>query len=185
IIDESNLVDNLESPSISLDGYEKYLDQTFLPYVRKIVQASSNAVKEKEQGERFEDFCAYLGKSLQDVPIPDESLKKCVRKNVTARYERNPCIHVILPDLLKLIEDRLKPAIVSFNQSKLRKSIGHYDGTSVDHTAIFEGVQRRCVKIPRSIINDDVLQLIDRGKGHSTPRTSVAHKKALYEPTLE
>jgi hypothetical protein len=22
-------------------------------------------------------------------------------------------------------------------------------------------------------------------KGHSTPRTSVAHKKALYEPTLE
>ena len=24
-----------------------------------------------------------------------------------------------------------------------------------------------------------------RLKGHSTPRTSVAHKKALYEPTLE
>ena len=31
----------------------------------------------------------------------------------------------------------------------------------------------------------NVLSLTIKLKGHSTPRTSVAHKKALYEPTLE
>jgi hypothetical protein len=53
--------------------YETYLDEVFLPYVRKVMGKYSNRVKEQASG--FHDFLSCLGKSLQTEPCPDEVIK--------------------------------------------------------------------------------------------------------------
>ena len=72
-------------------------------------------------------------------------------------------MHMILPDVLAIVKNRMGDTPASFNLRKLRKSIENCEGTSVDHSGFFEGVQRRCVKIPRSMLDEDLLELIDKG----------------------
>ena len=69
-------------------------------------------------------------------------------------------VHLILPEVMEFIKEKTGK---HFNLKKLRKSIEDWDGTSVDHSSVFNGKQRRCVKIPRSILEKELIQLIDRG----------------------
>lgn len=63
--------------------------------------------------------------------------------------------------MLKVIKDTLGQASASFNQTKLRKSINQLEGSSTEHSGLFNGVQRRCVKIPRKFVPAEVLTQID------------------------
>ena len=60
-------------------------------------------------------------------------------------------VHLILPDVMEFVKEKTKK---HFNLKKLR------EGTSVDHSSIFNGKQCHCVKISRSILEEE---LIDRG----------------------
>jgi hypothetical protein len=62
--------DENNTNSISVEGYEKYLEENFIPYVGRIIIQGSNAVKEKTSG--FDEFMTCLGKSLQNVTATDE-----------------------------------------------------------------------------------------------------------------
>ena len=69
-------------------------------------------------------------------------------------------VHLILPEVMEFVKQKTGK---HFNLKKLRKSIEDCEGTSVDHSSIFNGKQHRCVKIPRSILERELIQLIDRG----------------------
>lgn len=85
-----------------------------------------------------------------------------MKNDVQTRADKHSCLHVILPELLTFIKQELGPQ-GSLNITKLRKAISEMEGTSVDHSGAFGGTQRRCVKIPREKMPNDVLQLIDNG----------------------
>ena len=91
-------------------------------------------------------------------------MQKCIRPCVqTATKEDEHALHLILPEVLEIIKKRTDQH-TSFNLTKLRRSIsGYSEGTSVDHSGVFGGTQRRCIKIPRSIVDKDLLDLIDKG----------------------
>lgn len=78
------------------------------------------------------------------------------------------CLYVILPEVMQLIKERIGPVEGSFSLSKLRKEISQLSGASIGHSATFEGVQRRCVKIPRNLVPKDVLSAIDAGDPFSS-----------------
>ena len=69
---------------------------------------------------------------------------------------------MVLPDVLAILKNRSDNP-TSFHLRKLRKSLEDHDGTSVDHSGFFYGVQRHCVKIPRRILDKELLELIDKG----------------------
>ena len=59
---------------LSNEEYEKYLIDTFIPYVRRILPKRTNALKDNEPG--LESFMAILGKGLKDTSIQHEIRKK-------------------------------------------------------------------------------------------------------------
>ena len=67
---------------------------------------------------------------------------------------------MILPEVLALLKTQVDK---SFDLHKLRKSIIEKDGASVDHSGVFDGAQRKCVKIPRRYVDINVVKLIDKG----------------------
>ena len=69
---------------------------------------------------------------------------------------------MVLPDVLAILKKRSNNP-TSFHLRKLRKSLEDKDGSSVDHSGFFDGVQRRCIKIPRRILDKELLELIDKG----------------------
>lgn len=84
-----------------------------------------------------------------------------MKNNVSTRHHGN-VMHIILPKLLAVMKRSVGPE-ASFNLTKLRKAISEQEGASVDHSSCFDGAQRKCVKIPRDIVDDDVIALIDKG----------------------
>ncbi|CAB3999359.1 Hypothetical predicted protein [Paramuricea clavata] len=167
IIDDYNIGDlGTAAPSISLKCFEEYIEQTFLLYVRKVIPPSS-AVNTQEKLHEVTEFFECLQEILQNTTGPDEvDLQKCIRPCVqTATKEDEYALHLILPEVLEIIKKRTDKH-TSFNLTKLRRSIsGYSDGTSVDHSGVFGGAQRRCIKIPRSIVDKDLLDLIDKACG--------------------
>jgi hypothetical protein len=107
-----------------------------------------------------------------------QELQKCVRPYVLTATKDGYAMHMILPDVLAIVKNRTGDTPASFNLRKLRKSIENCEGTSVDHSGFFEGVQRRCVKIPRSMLDEDLLELIDKGtiKTNIFPVTNIPLK---------
>ena len=71
---------------------------------------------------------------------------------------------MVLPDVLAILKKRSNNP-TSFHLRKLRKSLEDKDGASVDHSGFFDGVQRRCIKIPRRILDKELLELIDKACG--------------------
>ena len=88
-----------------------------------------------------------------------QMLQKCIRPSVPMTTNGN-AVHLILPEVMEFVKQKTGK---HFNLKKLRKSIEDCEGTSVDHSSIFNGKQHRCVKIPRSILEGELIQLIDRG----------------------
>jgi hypothetical protein len=74
----------------------------------------------------------------------------------------DPTIHLVLPEVLSIIKQKLGPK-GCFNLTKLRKDIAEKEATSIDHSGTFQGTQRRCVKVPRKLICEEALNLIDKG----------------------
>lgn len=70
-------------------------------------------------------------------------------------------MHFILPDVINMLRKNLGPQ-ASFDLQNLRQAIDR-EGASINHSSVFDGAQRRCVKIPRSIADRDVLVVIDAG----------------------
>ena len=70
-------------------------------------------------------------------------------------------MHMILPEVLALLKTQVDK---SFDLHNLRKSINEKDGASIEHSGVFNGAQRKCVKIPRRHIDINVVKLIDKGK---------------------
>ena len=62
-----------EVKSISHEMYEEFLDETFLPYVRKVILQSTNAVKANSRG--LDQFMACLAQCLRCESVP---IKVCV-----------------------------------------------------------------------------------------------------------
>ncbi|CAB4011555.1 Hypothetical predicted protein [Paramuricea clavata] len=152
----------------TVEGYEDYLEENFLPYVRKIILQGSNPVKEQTSG--FDEFIECFGKSLINTTVPDEELRECMKNNVPTRHHGN-VMHIILPNLLAIMKRRVGPR-ASFNLTKLRKAISEQEGASVDHSSCFGGAQRKCVKIPREVVNNDVIALIDKAFGDEPEDTN-------------
>ena len=64
--------------------------------------------------------------------------------------------------MLAIIKKRSdKPTL--FHLKKLRKSIEDCENTSVEHSGFFGGVETHCIKIPRKLLDKDLLRLIDKG----------------------
>ena len=84
-----------------------------------------------------------------------------MRNNVSTRHHGD-VMHIILPDLLAMMKKRVGLQ-ASFNLTKLRKAVSEQEGASVNHSGCFGGAQRKCVKIPRSIVDNSVVALIDKG----------------------
>ena len=89
-----------------------------------------------------------------------QELRKFVKHDVKSRDGQ--CLHIILPEVLTFIKQRLGPK-GTFNLTKLRRQISEMPGTSVDHSGSFGGTQRRCVKIPRVLVPNNTLELVDEG----------------------
>ena len=89
-----------------------------------------------------------------------QELRKFVKHDVKSRDGQ--CLHIILPEVLTFIIQRLGPK-GTFNLTKLRRQISEMPGTSVDHSGSFGGTQRRCVKIPRVLVPNNTLELVDEG----------------------
>jgi hypothetical protein len=85
-----------------------------------------------------------------------------MKNNVSTRSDGN-VLHIILPSLLKIMNQRIGPQ-ASFNLTNLRRAIADQEGTSIDHASSFGGSQQRCVKIPRRLVSTDILAIIDKGK---------------------
>ena len=69
----------------SNEEYEKYLIDTFIPYVRKILSKRTNALKDNEPG--LESFMAILGKGLKDTSIQYEVRKKTTILTTSIRVQ--------------------------------------------------------------------------------------------------
>ena len=83
-------------------------------------------------------------------------------KHAVKTRRESDALHLILQDVVNIVTTRLGPQ-ASFNFTKLRKEIAKQRGTSVNHSSVFNGAQRKCVKIPRDIIDKDVIAAIDKG----------------------
>ena len=70
-----------------------------------------------------------------------QELRKFVKHDVKSRDGQ--CLHIILPEVLTFIKQRLGPK-GTFNLPKLRRQIGEMPGTSVDHSGSFGGTQTVC-----------------------------------------
>ena len=84
-----------------------------------------------------------------------------MRHKVATRSQEH-VIHVILPEVVELLKLKIGPQ-ASFSVPSLRKALSEQKNTSVNHSGVFDGVQRKCVKIPRDLISKDVMVLIDKG----------------------
>ena len=74
-------------------------------------------------------------------------------------------MHMILPEVLALLKKQVDK---SFDLHNLRKSINEKDGASIEHSGVFNGALRKCVKIPRRHVDINVVKLIDKGKVKNT-----------------
>ncbi|CAB3995546.1 Hypothetical predicted protein, partial [Paramuricea clavata] len=95
-------------------------------------------------------------------------------------------MHMILPEVLALLKKQVDQSFYLYN---LRKSISGKDRASIDHSGVFDGAQRKCVKIPRRHVDINVVKLIDKAFGDETPESDeeveVLDRQEKNDETLE
>ncbi len=99
------------------------------------------------------------------LPVSDEKLqelKDAMQKDEVLKKLRN-YVEFGWPDHLKGVDQSVASYWDFKEYITVRDDLLFKGDRLIDHSGVFGGTQRRCIKIPRSIVDKDLLDLIDKG----------------------